>query len=98
VEVVTGSGLKMLQPIPPSVLQVILAVGTLCVAVFIGIAVAGRLRRATNIDDTSDEDLGRNFEEIHRRGGMSDAEFRTIQSVLGKKLTDDPEQSGPTTT
>lgn len=82
----------------PTILKAIGSVVILLVVAFVGIRVAAHLRGATNKDHTSVEDLVRNFEEMRRQGDMSDAEFRTITSVLGKKQTEEPERSGPTTT
>ncbi|MFO1066186.1 MAG: hypothetical protein U0892_20185 [Pirellulales bacterium] len=81
----------------PTVLQAAVSVIILLVAAFVGFRVAVYLRGATNKDDTNVEALVRNFEELRRNGDMSDAEFRTITSVLGKKSTDEPDTSGPTT-
>ena len=65
-------------------LQAGLAVAVVLVAGYIGYSVVRYLRGATSKDDTAAADLTLNFEEIRREGDISEAEFRTIQSVLGK--------------
>lgn len=65
-------------------LQAGLGVAVVLVAGYIGYHVVKYLRRATSKDDISAAGLTMNFEEMRREGGISEAEFRTIQSVLGK--------------
>jgi len=67
-------------------LPAILSVVVLLVVAAISLHVLRRMRRATNIDHTDAADLLRNFEEMRREGDINAAEFRTITSVLGKKL------------
>ena len=52
--------------------------------------VSGRLRRAIILGHTDAADLLRNSEEMRREADINRAEFRTITSVLGKKLADGP--------
>ena len=61
-----------------------LGVTVVLVAGYIGYHVVKYLRGATSKDDISAAALAMNFEEMHREGDISEAEFRTIQSVLGK--------------
>ncbi len=75
-------------------LQAGLGVAVVIVAGSIGYYVVKYLRGATSKDDTNAADLTLNFEEMRREGDISEAEFRTIQSVLGKTqssgLSSDP--------
>lgn len=75
-------------------LQAVLGVTVVLVAGYIGYYVVKYIRGATSKDDTSAADLTLNFEEMRREGDISEAEFRTIQSVLGKTqssgLSSDP--------
>jgi hypothetical protein len=75
-------------------LQAGLGVAVVLVAGCIGYYVVKYLRGATSKDDTDAADLRLNFEEMRREGDISEAEFRTIQSVLGKTqssgLSSDP--------
>jgi uncharacterized membrane protein len=78
--------------------QAILSVLILLAVVAVGVRVLRRVRPATNKDHTNAADLARNFEEMHREGDISEAEFRTITSVLGKKLADGPQANGTSVT
>jgi hypothetical protein len=64
----------------------VVSVAVLLIVAAISLHVLRRVRRATNIDHTSAVDLVRNFEEMRREGDINAAEFRTITSVLRKKL------------
>ena len=66
------------------VLQAGLAVTVVFVAVYVGVYVVKYLRGATIKDDTNAADLTLNIEEMRREGDISEAEFRSIRSVLGK--------------
>jgi uncharacterized membrane protein len=61
-----------------------LSVVVVLAAVFVGYRVVEYLRGAISKDDTNDDELVRNFEEMRREGDINEAEFRTITSVLGK--------------
>ena len=61
----------------------------------VSLRVLRRVRRATNKDHTDAADFVRNFEEMRREGDINESEFRTITSVLGKKLADGLNSSGP---
>ena len=64
----------------------IVSVAVLLVLAAISLYVLRRVRRVTNIDHTDAADLVRNFEEMRREGDINAAEFRTISTVLRKKL------------
>ena len=57
-------------------------------ALFIGVAVFAlrRLRERIDKDQTGTGEMLSNFREMHLEGELSDAEFRTIKTVLGAKL------------
>lgn len=57
-------------------------------ALFLGVAIFGlrRLRERIDKDETAASEMLSNFREMHLQGGLSDAEFRTIKTVLGAKL------------
>jgi uncharacterized membrane protein len=48
--------------------------------------VVQRLRDRTGDDRLTANDMLTNFREMNREGDISDAEFRTIKTVLGEKL------------
>ena len=60
--------------------------------VYVGYYVVKYLRGATSKDDTNAADLTLNIEEMRREGDISEAEFRSIRSVLGKTQSSGPEQ------
>lgn len=64
----------------------IVSVAVLLVLAAIGLYVLRRVRGVTNTDHTNAADLVRNFEEMRREGDINAAEFRTISTVLRKKL------------
>lgn len=67
-----------------------LGVAVVLAVVYVGVRVVEQLRGAISKDDTSDDDLVQNFKEMQREGDISEAEFRTITSVLGKTQTSGP--------
>ncbi len=75
-------------------MQAIFATLILLAVVFFGIRVVMLLRPATtkdqtdNIGDTCASDLTRNLEELRISNDISEAEFRTIKSVLEKRHAD----------
>lgn len=70
------------HPAAPAIVSVVVLLTVAAISVY----VLRRVRRVTNIDHTGAADLVRNFEEMRREGDINAAEFRTITSVLRKKL------------
>jgi uncharacterized membrane protein len=62
----------------------VLSLVLLLVVSYVGFRVVEYLRGATSKDDTNADDLVHNFEEMRREGDINEAEFRTIQAVLGR--------------
>lgn len=62
---------------------------------FIGVAVFAlrRLRERIDQDETDASEMLSNFREMHLQGGLSDAEFRTIKTVLGAKLQQESKEN-----
>jgi hypothetical protein len=79
-------------------LQAGLGVAVVLVAGYVGYYVVKYLRGATSKDDTDAGDLTSNFEEMRREGDISEAEFRTIQSVIGKTQSSGPSSDPRTKT
>lgn len=67
-----------------------IGVAVVLVAGFVGYYVVRYLRGAILKDHTGTRDLTLNFEEMRREGDISEAEFRTIHSVLGKTQSSGP--------
>lgn len=64
--------------------QAVLSLVLLLVVSYLAFRVVEYLRGATIKDDTNADDLVHNFEEMRREGDINEAEFRTIQAVLGR--------------
>ena len=64
----------MTDLIENTAIQAILGVGFLCVAVYFAYHLILRLRPSTHTDDTSAEELVRNFKEMRLEGDISEAD------------------------
>ena len=53
-----------------------------------------RLREQIDEDESHPSEMLSDFREMHLQGGLSDAEFRTIKTVLGAKLQQETKQNG----
>jgi hypothetical protein len=66
----------------------------------IGVAVAfyllGKIRRQTAQQELSANELISEFRNLHSRGVLSDAEFRTIKTRLADRLQDEIKDTGET--
>ena len=69
--------------------QAVIWTTVLVILVIVGWYVTGRFRDRTEENRLSPNDLLTNFRELHQRGGINDAEFRTIKTVLGAKLQEE---------
>ena len=69
--------------------QAVIWTTVLVILVIVGWYVTGRFRDRTEENRLSANDLLTNFRELHQRGGINDAEFRTIKTVLGAKLQEE---------
>jgi hypothetical protein len=77
----------MMQPwLTPAVWQVVLGLTVLGIIVAIALLGLKRLRERIDEDKASPSQLLSNFHDLHQQGGLTDAEFRTIKTVLGAKL------------
>lgn len=70
------------QPVP----QAVIWTAVLSVLVAVGLFVMKRFRDQSDDDKLKASELLTNFEEMHRGGDLSDAEYRTIKTALGVKL------------
>lgn len=70
--------------------QIFLLLGLAAVAVFaiLGAHVAKKIRSGSAQQEQTATDLLSKFREMHSRGVLSDAEFRTIKTALGTQLRD----------
>ena len=74
-------------------------IGTSLLLVFL-LSVGGlwmkRYRRQTAQEELSAKQLLAKFSELHSKGGLSDAEFRTIKTKLAARLHDELKDNGQT--
>jgi len=55
----------------------------------LGVYLVGRFRGRAEDDQPVASELLSNFREVHSRGQLSDEEFRTIKTLLARKLQDE---------
>lgn len=66
--------------------QLVIWLSVLAVLVALGGYIVGRLRGQSDDERLSANDLLTNFRELRDQGGIEEAEFRNIKTVLGVKL------------
>ena len=66
--------------------QIVIWTAVLLVLMAVGWYVVRSFRDRISDDQLSANQLLTNFRELHQQGDISDAEFRTIKTVLGEKL------------
>lgn len=76
----------MLEFLRTPVAQAVIAVAVLAILSMVGYYIVLRFRGRTGDDKPSASEWLTNYRELHRQGDISDAEYRTIKSVLGEKL------------
>ena len=78
--------------------QVMLGMGMLIGLVIVGVLVVQRFRGGMADKGADAGELITNFQEMHSRGDITDADYRRIQSVLGdtlhRELTDSELKDG----
>lgn len=74
--------------------QIIPAFLALALLVVLSFKLLIKLRDFSKDSSVTPQDLAPNFEEMRLEGGLSDAEFRKIQSVLGKKQASERSDTG----
>jgi uncharacterized membrane protein len=76
----------MHHPSADTLAQVMLWMGVLIGLVVLGVLVVQRFRGSANGAAGEAKELATNFEEMHSRGDITDADYRKIKSVLGNQL------------
>lgn len=74
--------------------QVVVGVVTLAILVIVGYYLVRRCRDRSDDDQLSTRELLANFREMHHEGDISEAEYRTIKTVLGEKLRQELRDTG----
>ena len=70
----------------PVIRQLVVGLAALAILVAIGIYLAGKIRAKAVQQEPSASELLTKFREMHRRGVLSDEEFRTIKTTLTERL------------
>jgi hypothetical protein len=89
---------SMLLAVVPeaAIRELIVSVLGFAVLVLLATYVVGKIRaRSAQQEPTSSEMLA-NFRELHSRGTLSDAEFRTIKTKLAARLQQEINEKGET--
>jgi uncharacterized membrane protein len=71
--------------------KAVISVAILLVMLAVGYYLVRRFRDRIDDDRQTTSDLLTNFREMHHEGDISEAEFRTIKTVLGQKLQEEME-------
>ena len=69
--------------------EAVLWVSVLLMLLAVGYYLVRRFRDRIDDDRPTASDLLTNFREMHHEGDISETEFRTIKTVLGRKLQDE---------
>ena len=72
--------------------RAVLSVAALLVVVTVAYYVVLRYFDRTDEDNLKASELLTNFREIHHKGDISDAEYRTIKTTLGEQLQEELEE------
>ena len=80
------------DPVAEMVLWAALAATAVAVAIY----VIGRIRAEPSQQEPTASELISKFRELHSRGELSDAEFRTIKTTLAVRLDDELKDNGET--
>jgi uncharacterized membrane protein len=67
----------------------VLWIAILLIMLAVGYYLVRRFRDRSDDDRQTASDLLTNFREMHQEGDISETEFRTIKTVLGRKLQDE---------
>jgi uncharacterized membrane protein len=74
--------------------KIVVAAALVAILIAIGIYVVGRVRNSFREDGPTTNDLLTNFRELHSRGELSEAEYRTIKAMLSARLQQELKGSG----
>jgi hypothetical protein len=75
-----------MQSVSPYLLSAMPWLGVLTLVIAVAVIALRRLRERIGDDRAPPGEMLSNFREMHQQGDLSDAEFRTIKTVLGAKL------------
>jgi hypothetical protein len=79
-----------------NVRELVGAVVAFAILVAVASYVVGKIRTRAVKQEPTASDLMSNFRELHSRGELSDAEFRTIKTTLAARLQQEIKDKGET--
>ncbi len=83
--------LEFLSEVPA---QVVIWLAALAMLVVVGVYVINVFRGGTDDDSPKASELISNFNDLHSQGELSDEEFRTIKSMLAKRMQSELRDTG----
>ncbi len=72
-----------------TLLQLIVGIGILLALIIVAVLIVQRFRGSAVKTDLSASVLMTNFQEMRKRGDISEADYRKVKSVLGEQLQSD---------
>ncbi len=79
----------MLEFLSTPLAKEVISVAILLIILAVGYYLVRRFRECIDDDRQTANDWLTNFREMHHEGDISEAEFRTIKTVLGQKLQEE---------
>ena len=89
-----GSSMERLWQAP--VEQAVLWLAVLASLIAVVVCVIGKLRAEAAQQEPTASELISKFRELHSKGELSDAEFRTIKTTLAEQLQEELKRNGET--
>ena len=78
------------------VAQLVVWVALLAILVAVAVYVLGKIRAASAQQEPGESEMLSKFRELHAKGELSDAEFRTIKTKLATRLQEKIKGNGET--
>ncbi len=76
--------------------QLVIWAAIFAMLVVVAVYVLGKIRGESAQQEPTASELLSKFRELHARGGLSDAEFRTIKTNLAARLQEELKDNGET--
>ena len=76
--------------------QLVVWIAVLAASAAVAIYIIGKIRTKTVQHEPKASELVSKFRELHARGELSDAEFRTIKTTLAAQLREELKDNGET--
>jgi uncharacterized membrane protein len=76
--------------------QIVIWGAVFAMVVAVGVYLIGKIRGESAQQEPTASELLSKFRELHSRGGLSDAEFRTIKTNLAAQMQEELKDNGET--